>query len=250
MDPVKGNNPRKTIELIQAVERVLRDLQVLGEEDAVKTRVVAQSIESKLPDSMKEKWLAHKSDPASGLASRNHFDCLLQYLRRQEDILEELDQLQLRSSEYPEKSKEKNKERKAFTRVMSGNAPKSLNPSPCIACGDEEHGGRLFTCKVFKRMNLLSKKAQLRKSGSCFKCLRVHGDDGSCTQECLCSKEDCRTRGSSDHNYLLCPIPQTSKEKKSDDRKSGEQKKGLGLTEKQEELIAKLPSALLNFLLI
>lgn len=36
LPPVRGNSPRKTIELIQAVERALRDLQVLGEEDAVK----------------------------------------------------------------------------------------------------------------------------------------------------------------------------------------------------------------------
>lgn len=162
---------------------------------------------------MKEKWLTHKSDSASGFSSRNHFDCLLQYLRRQEDILEELDQLQLSSSEYPEKSKEKNKERKAFTTATCGIAPKVSNPSSCMACGDEEHSGRLFTCKVFKKMNLSSKKAQLRKSGSCFKCLRVHGDNGSCTQKFLCSKEDCRTRGSLDHNYLICPSPQISKEK-------------------------------------
>lgn len=45
--PIKGNHPRKTIELIQAVERALCDLQVLGEEDAVKNRVVVQSIERK-----------------------------------------------------------------------------------------------------------------------------------------------------------------------------------------------------------
>lgn len=81
--PIKGNHPRKTIELIQAVERALRDLQVLGEEDAVKNRVVVQSIESKLPDSLKEKWLTHKNDPGSGFSPRNHFDCLLQYLMKQ-----------------------------------------------------------------------------------------------------------------------------------------------------------------------
>lgn len=36
LPPIKGNNPRKTIELIQAVERALCSLQILGEEDAVK----------------------------------------------------------------------------------------------------------------------------------------------------------------------------------------------------------------------
>ncbi len=49
-------------------------------------------------------------------------------------------------------------------------------------------------------------------------------------------------RGSSDHNYLLCPKPLIKKR----DKTSGEQsdpkveRRGLGLTDKQEELLAKL----------
>lgn len=46
---IRGNNPRRTIELIQAVERALCNLQILGEEDAMKNRVIAYSLESKLP---------------------------------------------------------------------------------------------------------------------------------------------------------------------------------------------------------
>lgn len=33
LPPIKGNNPRKAIELIQAVEWALSNLMVLGEED-------------------------------------------------------------------------------------------------------------------------------------------------------------------------------------------------------------------------
>lgn len=240
LSPIKGNHPRKTIELIQAVERALRDLQVLGEEDAVKNRVVVQSIESKLPDSLKEKWLTHKSDPGSGFSPRNHFDCLLQYLKKQEDILEELDQLQPSPADYTERSSEKRKERRAFTKATSGNAQKGSQP--CITCGDNEHGGRLFACKVFKKLNLTGKKAHLRRAGACFKCLHIHGDDGGCTNRYLCSKVDCQKEGFSDHNYLLCPKPQIKKK----DEKSREQndarlgKRGLGLTNKQEELLTKL----------
>jgi len=236
LPPIKGNQPRKTIELIQAVERALHDLQVLGEEDAVKNRVVAQSIESKLPDSLKEKWLTHKNDPASGFSSRNHFDCLLQYLKRQEDILEELDQLQIQPS--PVNKPERMKEKKAFTRATSGNSPSNS----CIVCGDDVHAGRLFACKVFKRLNLSSKKTHLKKVGACFKCLRHHGEDGSCTLKYLCSKDDCQRGGTSDHNYLLCPKSPIKKRDKSSGEQSDPkvQRRGLGLTDKQEELLAKL----------
>lgn len=237
---VKGNHPRRTIELIQAVERALHDLQVLGEEDAVKNRIVAQSIESKLPDSLKEKWLTYKNDPLSGFSAQNHFDCLLQYLKKQEDILEELDQLQQQSS--PTDKPERFREKKAFTRATSGNTQRNPQSNVCIVCGDDVHAGKLFACKVFKRLNLSSKKAHLKKTGVCFKCLRHHGEDESCSLKFLCSKDDCRRGGSSDHNYLLCPKPLIKKR----DKTSGDQsdpkveKRGLGLTDKQEELLAKL----------
>ena len=242
LPPIKGNQPRKTIESIQAVERALRDLQVLGEEDAVKNRVVVQSIESKLPDSLKEKWLTHKNDPASGFSPRNHFDCLLQYLKKQEDILEELDQLQLSPANDTERPSEKNRERRAFTRATSGDTQKGSQSGLCITCGDNGHGGRLFLCKVFKRMNLTGKRAQLRRAGACSKCLRIHRDEGGCTQKYLCLKEDCQKGGFSDHNYLLCPNhcpnQQIKRKELKSDAKIG--KRGFGLTSKQEELFSKL----------
>lgn len=41
LPPVKGNNPREAVELIQAVERALSNLMILGEEDILKNRLVA-----------------------------------------------------------------------------------------------------------------------------------------------------------------------------------------------------------------
>ena len=73
LPPVKGNNPRRTIELIQAV---------------------AHSLESKLPSSLKREWILHKTDPANRFSPLNHFDCLLIFLKKQEKIFEELDQLE------------------------------------------------------------------------------------------------------------------------------------------------------------
>ncbi len=64
---VKGENPRKAIELIQAVERALSNLVILREEEVIKNRWVAQSLESKLPSSLKEKWIAHKMESVNGL---------------------------------------------------------------------------------------------------------------------------------------------------------------------------------------
>lgn len=242
---VKENNPRRTIELIQAVERALCNLQILGEEDAVKNRVVAQSLESKLPSSLKKEWIMHKTDPANRFSPLYHFDCLLGFLKRQEEILEELDQLEPSpadkgpvgkgAADYPDK-----RGRKAFTKSTAGR--KDDYPS-CTICEDDSHAGKLFACKVFREQDVLRKRAHVKKLGLCSKCLRHHPKDGKgCTPRYLCPKVDCRKGGVSDHNYLLCPKPPTPKKDSSSEEQSiikiGGKK--LGLTNKQEEFLAEL----------
>lgn len=39
LNPVKGNNPRKAILMIQIMERVLSNLVILGEEDVISSAV-------------------------------------------------------------------------------------------------------------------------------------------------------------------------------------------------------------------
>lgn len=48
--PVKGNQPRKVVDLIQAVEKALTDLSALGSTGAMKNPLIVKSIESKLPE--------------------------------------------------------------------------------------------------------------------------------------------------------------------------------------------------------
>lgn len=245
LPPVKGNNLRRCIELIQAVERALCNLQILGEEDAVKNRVVAQSLESKLPSSLKKEWIIHKTDPANRFSPQYHFDCLLGFLKKQEEILEELDQLEPSPTDkgpwekgavdYSDK-----RGRMAFTKSTAGQ--KDDYPS-CTVCGDDSHAGKLFACKVFREQDLLRKRTHLKKLGLCSKCLRLHPKDGKgCTPRYLCPKVDCRKGEVSDHNYLLCPKPPTPKKDSSSEEQSiikfGGKK--LGLTNKQEEFLAEL----------
>ncbi len=47
---MRGNQPRKVIELVQAVEKALVDLTDLGDTGAIKNPLVVRSIESKLPE--------------------------------------------------------------------------------------------------------------------------------------------------------------------------------------------------------
>ncbi|XP_077949972.1 uncharacterized protein LOC144389412 [Gasterosteus aculeatus] len=248
LTPVKGDNPRKAIELIQAVERALSNLVILGEEEVLRNRWVAQSLESKLPSCLKEKWIKHKTKPVSSFAPHNHFDCLLRFLKKQEAILEELDQLEPNpregsSSVKGPADKPERGVKKAFSKATSGQrALSQLKPrlDSCTACADETHAGRLFACKVFREMDLQKRKAHLKTHGICNRCLCFHWKDGRCNPKFLCSKMDCRKE--EPHHYLLCPKC-IAQEKDAGHEEQGTrrmERKSLGLTSKQEELLAKV----------
>lgn len=117
MPQVKGNQPRKVIELIQSVEKALADLTELGNSGAIKNPLVIKSIESKLPDFIKRDWLKFMVEPANNVTADNHFDMLLRFLKNQEDILERLEQLRI--VDKIDKPDKKNERRFASTRATN-----------------------------------------------------------------------------------------------------------------------------------
>lgn len=70
MAPVKGNQPRKAIDVIQTVEKALADLTELGNSGVIKNPLVIKTIESKLPDFVKRDWLIFKLEPSNDCHSR------------------------------------------------------------------------------------------------------------------------------------------------------------------------------------
>ncbi|KAI3375787.1 hypothetical protein L3Q82_004076 [Scortum barcoo] len=91
--PVRSGQPRKIIELIQALEKALFDLNELGNADAIKNPLVTKSIESKLPETLKKDWLTYAADERNAVNYQNRFDKLITFLRSQESIYKQLDQL-------------------------------------------------------------------------------------------------------------------------------------------------------------
>lgn len=192
--PLKSHQPRKVIDLIQAVEKALNDLTELESSGAIKNPLVIRSIESKLPDNMKRDWLTFMVNPRNGVTPDNHFDSLLRFLKTQEDILEKLDQLGV--SEKPEKKATYPEKRYASTR--------STRKGGCVVCGDEKHREKIFFCKQFKELKPGEKLNAVERLGACRRCLRCHGEDDECTDTYLCRNRDCKGGSSSDHHFFLC----------------------------------------------
>lgn len=93
MPAVKSHQPRKIVELIQAVEKALQDLVDLGDTGAIKNPLVTKSIESKLPETLKKEWLIYVADSRNTVTPEKRFDSLLEFLKEQETIYEQLDHL-------------------------------------------------------------------------------------------------------------------------------------------------------------
>ncbi|XP_048035062.1 uncharacterized protein LOC125260633 [Megalobrama amblycephala] len=230
---MRGNQPRRVIELIQTVEKALVDLTDLGDTGAIKNPLVVKSIESKLPEFMKRDWLALMSAPESNVTSENHFDKLLEFLKKEEGILERLEQL--RVTEKVERQERKPERSHAFTKSTKTVPSESL----CIVCGSEKHKGKIFFCRKFKELELAEKKVILRKLGVCRKCLGHHEDDSKCRDAFLCRRKDCRSGSSVEHHYLICPRGETKPEYKGRVTLR-EGKKGSQLTAEQEEFLSEL----------
>ncbi|XP_054861306.1 uncharacterized protein LOC129347620 [Amphiprion ocellaris] len=236
MPHVKGNQPRKVIDLIQSVEKALADLTELGNSGAIKNPLVVKSIESKLPDFIKRDWLMFMVEPRNNVTSDNHFDMLLKFLKSQEEILERLEQL--RTVEKTEKTDrfDKKYERKiASTKTTK----KEKLDEVCGVCGDGGHNNKIFFCRKFKRLKLPEKKAVLRKLGACRKCLGCHDEDGYCRDTFLCRNKDCKRGGDApDHHFFLCPKGEV---KRGEEERSGKYSKGEStLTEEQKQILSEL----------
>lgn len=246
---VRNNQPREALQLIQVVERALLDLIDLGCEDAIKNQLVIQSLESKLPDSLKERWLLYRCDATSNVNPRNRFDKLWQFLRDQKTVLVQLEQLQIarrptsaRAGETSSREKVKERlgdrrqERRSFTKATASKARGELSREPCGMCGGEGHTGRLYRCKTFKKSSPSERRAQVNRTKACPKCLDIHGKDSQCKDNFLCRNDECkRGDASPDHHFFLCLRSPAKK-----DTTKGEKRRGpRGLTEEQEALFAR-----------
>ncbi|KAM9764604.1 uncharacterized protein ACNS7B_019486 [Menidia menidia] len=235
MAPVKGNQPRKVIDVIQTVEKALADLTELGNSGAIRNPLVIKTIESKLPDFVKRDWLIFMLEPSNDVTPDNHFDMLLKFLKKQEGVLERLEQLKtVEKTERPDYCSRRKPEKSYASTKMA----KKGMVEVCGVCDDWRHHDKLFFCKKFKGLKLQEKKAAVEKLGACKKCLGLHDDSYSCKDTFLCRNKDCNKDGTSDHHYLFCPVGSNKKFSIETSRKSSAGKSKL--TDEQERFLSEL----------
>ena len=228
---VRNNQPREALQLIQAVERALLDLIDLGCEDAIKKQLLIRSLESKL-----------------------RFNKLWQFLRDQKTVMVQLEQLQItrrpnsaRAGEPSPREKPKERpgdrrqERRSFTRATASEARGESSRDPCSMCGQEGHTGRLYRCKTFRKANPSERRAQVKKTKACPKCLDLHGSDSPCNQNFLCRNDECKGGDAPpDYHFFLCLKSPAKKDTARGETKGEKRREPCGPTEEQEALFANL----------
>ena len=182
MPAVRSHQPRKIVELIQAVEKALQDLSDLGDTGAIKNPLVIKSIECKLPENLKKEWLVYVADSRNAVFPDNRFDSLLAFLKEQEFIYEQLEQLM---------DEEPRKEARSDSRHATTRATKSDGAQAgCVICGDEKHRAKLYFCKQFRALKPAERNAAVKELGACERCLEIHDDLAFCKPTFLCRHPD------------------------------------------------------------
>ncbi|XP_060762681.1 uncharacterized protein LOC132872105 [Neoarius graeffei] len=230
---VKAGQPRRVIELIQTVEKALYDLNELDNAKAIKNPIVTKSIEGKLPETLKKDWLTYAADVSNAVDHHNRFDKLLAYLKSQEAIYEQLDQLK----DGVEPAKDKTKFLKQARTKATNNPAVSSNgdAAGCIICGDPKHRRKLYFCRKFRTdLKPSEKRDAAQQLSACKRCLEVHAGESCKKTTYLCGNPECKDQ----HHFLLCPVtrPQSQRTPKFCPVRA----KGRRLTETQEQFLSKL----------
>lgn len=214
------------------MEKAVYDLNELGSADAIKNPLVIKSIESKLPETLKKDWLTYAADEGNAVNLQNRFEKLITFLRSQETIYEQLDQLR----DIVEPTTEKFKFQK-YARTKTTKS--SGETAGCIVCGDPKHREKLYFCRKFRTtLKPLNKRDAAQRLGACKRCLEVHDGDYCRKTTYLCGNPECKDQ----HHYLLCLAarPQSQRTPKSGPVRA----EGKRYTEAQEEFLSKLPPEL------
>ena len=195
---------------------------------------MTKSIEGKLPETLKKDWLTYAADVGSTVNSQNRFDKLIAFLKSQESIYEQLDQL----SNIVEPAKEKTMFVK-YSRTKT--AKSSSEPIGCIICGDPKHRKKLFFCRRF-RTNLKpqEKRDAAQRLGACKRCLEVHNGDFCSKTTYLCGNPECKDQ----QHYLLCPVARSQSQRTLKPGPVRAERKRY--TEAQEEFLSKLSPELVQ----
>lgn len=110
----------------------------LGDTGAIKYPLMTmKSIETKLPDTFKKEWLVYVADKKNSVAPEKRFDSLLSFLKEQESIYEQLEQL---GDEEPGRKKSWTEQRHARTKSTKAGS----DHTGCVVCGDVKHKRKLY----------------------------------------------------------------------------------------------------------
>lgn len=156
-----GAGNQEKSELIQTVEEALYDLDELDSADAIKNPLVTKSIKRQLPEILKKVWLVSAADQRNAVNRLNRFDKLIMFLKSQESIYEQLDQLR----DVCNSAKEKTKLLKYARTKTSKHSSDTIG---CIVCGNTNHKKKLFFFRKF-RTNLTpsERRDAVQQLGAC-----------------------------------------------------------------------------------
>ena len=159
MRPVKDNDDKYFLELINTIERGFRDLSRMKIEHEMSNSIAVSLIEEKLPKTIRREWARKVNKTGSKVSDKNKFPSLLEFLLEQKRIIQydstgaaahHIDVLDINDT--------------------SDNKLK-IEQQKCVIHGTTSH----FTsdCKSFLALNPDEKIKVVKENKLCYSCLRT-----------------------------------------------------------------------------
>ena len=178
------------IQMINTIEKALRDLLRLGLEKEINNSIIVSMIEEKMPGELQKEWLKvvtgkHRLDIA-----RNKFPSLLKLL------LEYRERMEYFSSSIRSRESWKGNVNLSQTRSnINGDSTKKQRCWIHQVNGDHP----IWRCRIFEGKSPTEKIELVRKNNACFACLEIGHTATNCKRGFKCKQNDC----SLPHHQLL-----------------------------------------------
>ena len=171
-----NENPRKTLEMINTVEKAHRDLKGLGLESEINNTTIVSIIEEKLPYEIEKEWIKIAS---TQVGNNELFPALLELLldfkRRIEYKISDI----RRSSDY-----------KSFTgHVEKGS--ESFPRKPWCWLHPTSHDHPIWRCNTLLEMTPHERVESIKENKGCFLCLEQGHRLSTCRRNFKCKEKDC-----------------------------------------------------------
>ena len=172
-----NEDPKRTLEMINIIERAHRDLKSMGLEKEISNSTIVSMIEERLPEAIEKEWIKTVTNKLRLEIVKDKFPALLDLL------LEFRERIEYKFSDLRSGSSEMGHTLLANRGIKEEKPRCWMHPN--------HHGHPIWKCKAFENKSAAEKIKLVRENEACFRCLEQGHTANSCKRNFKCKEDGC-----------------------------------------------------------